>query len=169
MKMEIKGDTSGMKWLIAIMVITIIALVVTGVREGDFLKSSCIALPFVALIGAILFVWNREKLIIDDNGLCYKSVRKKYYDVSDVKRIYIVNAQIKLTKSAVDTFYDKYVMVYMKDTEVKWDGQQGALEIQMQNGKHILFTTEYDERAVEFFRSKKIPIAGKISYNGGNG
>ena len=54
MKMEIKGDTSGMKWLIAIMVITIIALVVTGVREGDFLKSSCIALPFVALISAIL-------------------------------------------------------------------------------------------------------------------
>ena len=163
MKMEIKGDTSIVKWLVTLTAISVVALFVTGVRQNTYRQSAYIALALVALVTLPVLLIKREKLIVDGDSLCYISIRKKKYNVSDVKKIYIVNTQVKIFKGTLDTLYDKYVMIYLKNTEFKWDGKQGNIEIQMENMKNILFTTEYDERAVAYFRSKGIPVAGKIS------
>lgn len=85
MKMEIKGDTSIVKWLVTLTAISVVALFVTGVRQNTYRQSAYIALALVALVTLSVLLIKREKLIVDGDSLCYTSIRKKKYNVSDVK------------------------------------------------------------------------------------
>ena len=118
----------------------------------------------ITLFIAICFIISiNEKLIIDGNKLCYKSIRKKFYDISDVSGLLVVKAQVAVGKTLSGwDLKNKYVIVYLKEKNFEHKSHYGSIDLWKYHGDHILFTTVYDEKVIEYFKLKGIPVTGEI-------
>ncbi len=163
MKLVVKADTYGMGFYITIAIIVDFLLIFSGIEENTLIESGITALVITMFVAICFIIAINEKLIIDGNELCYKSIRKKLYAVSDVRGLLVVKAQAIVGKmlSGWD-LKTKYVIVYLKDKDFEYKSHYGSVDLLKYHRKHILFTTVYDEKVIEYFKSKGISITGEI-------
>ena len=163
MNLFIKADNSNLKFLWIITVIADIALIVFGIYDNTFYSSFVIASVLTILVMVLWMCTRNEGLLIEDDKLCYKSLRKKYYDINQIAGLHIVKDQIYLGRLISIDLKNKYKIIYLKDRDYKKrSSDNGIWDFHIHHGKHILFTTVYDEKVIEYFKSKGIEITGVI-------
>lgn len=166
MKLFIKADNYYIKFLAIITLIADILLVVFGVRDNTFIPSFVIACGLTILVIVLWLLCKNEGLLIENDILSYKSIRKKYCKMNEIAGIHIVKDQIYLGELISINFKIKgeyrYKMIYLKDRDFENRGNyDGTCDFCIHYGKHILFTTVYDEKAIEYFKLQGVPITGE--------
>ncbi len=163
MKLVVKSDTYGVGFAITITIIADFLLIFFGIKDNTLLGSGITALVITLFIAICFIISINEKLIIDGNKLCYKSIRKKFYDISDVSGLLVVKAQVAVGKTLSGwDLKNKYVIVYLKDKNFEYKSHYGSIDLWKYHRKHILFTTVYDEQVIEYFKLKGISVTGEI-------
>ena len=167
MKLFIKADNYSEKFLWIITLIADIALIVFGIQENTFKSYFTIACGLTILVTVLWLLCRNEGLLIENNKLCYKGLRKKNYELNQIAGIHIVKDQIYLGNLiSIDLKIKgkyKYKIIYLKDKDFEnRSSDNGVCDFHIHHGKHILFTTVYDEKAIEYFKSKGIEITGVI-------
>lgn len=167
MQIFVKSDAYAYKFALIMVAIADIALIVTGIQDKTLYSSLLIAFCLTTSIILVGLLSRREGLYIDNDRLYYKSIKKKNYDVNQIKGIHIAKAQIH-----IGTFVNisvklkgqyKYKIIYLKDRDFESrSGDNGAYDFWYNHAKHILFTTVYDEQVIEYFKSKGIPVTGEM-------
>ena len=166
MRLFIKADNYNAKFAWIITLIADVALIVFGIQEKTF-KSYLIACGLTILVTVLWLLCRNEGLLIENNKLCYKGLRKKNYELNQIAGIHIVKDQIYLGNLiSIDLKIKgeyKYKIIYLKDKDFEnRSSDNGVCDFHIHHGKHILFTTVYDEKAIEYFKSKGIGITGVI-------
>jgi len=163
MRLVVKADTFGIVYTIAVTLVADFLLIFFGIQDNTLLGSGITALVISLFVALSCIIDVNQKLIIDGDSLCYHGVRKKHYSIDNIKGLHIVNAQIAVSKTLTGwNLKDKYVIIYLKDRDFEWQSHQGSVDFWKWHRKHILFTTVYDEKAVEYFKSKGIGVTRVI-------
>lgn len=158
----IKSDIYGMGMLIFITFIADFLLIYFGIKEHTLLSSAITGIIISIVVTILCVILANEKLIICSDFLCHKLIRKKLYSISDVKQLHIVKAKIPISRLATVQLKSKYVIIYLKNNDFEIQDKIGNINFTKIHGKHILFTTRYDDRAIEFFKSKGTIITGEF-------
>ena len=162
MKLVVKSNTYGVGFAVTITIIADFLLIFFGIKDNTLLGSGITALIITLSIAICFIISINEKLIIDGNSLCYQGIRKKHYSISDIKGLHIVKAQIAVGKTLTGwDLKNKYVIIYLKDRDFEWQSHHGSIDFLKWHREHIHFSTIYDERVVEYFKSKGISITGQ--------
>ena len=167
MRLFIKVDNYTAKFAWIITLIADVALIVSGIQENTFKFSFTISCGLTILVAVLWLLCRNEGLLIENDKLCYKGLRKKNYELNQIAGIHIVKDQIYLGKFiSIDLKIKgeyKYKIIYLKDKDFEnRSSDNGVWDFHIHHGKHILFTTVYDEKAIEYFKSKGIEITGVI-------
>ncbi len=163
MKIVVKTDTYGVGFTITMTIIVDFLLIFFGIKDNTLIESGITALVITLFIAICFIIAINEKLIIDGNKLCYKTIRKKFYDISDVSGLLVVKAQVAVGKTLTGwDLKNKYVIVYLKDKNFEYKSHYGSIDLWKYHRKHILFTTVYDEQVIEYFKLKGISAKGEI-------
>ena len=167
MKLFIKADNYSAKFLWIITLIADVVLIVFGIQENTFKFSFIIACGLTILVMVLWLLCRNDGLLIENNKLCYKGLRKKNYELNQIAGIHIVKDQIYLGNLiSIDLKIKgeyKYKIIYLKDKDFEnRSSDNGVWDFHIHHRKHILFTTVYDEKAIEYFKSKGIEITGVI-------
>ena len=167
MKLFIKADNYSAKFLWIITLIADVALIVFGIQENTFKFSFAIACGLTIFVSVLWLLCRNEGLLIEKDKLCYKGLRKKYYELNQIEGIHIVIDQIYLGNLiSIDLKIKgeyKYKIIYLKDKDFEnRSSDNGVWDFHIHHRKHILFTTVYDEKAIEYFKSKGIEVTGVI-------
>ncbi len=167
MKLFIKADNYSAKFLWIITLFADIALIVFGIQENTFKSSFTIACGLTILVTVLWLLGRNEGLLIENDKLCYKGIRKKYYEINQIAGLHIVKDQIYLGRLiSIDLKVKgkyKYKIIYLKDREFEnQSNKNGVWDFHIHYAKHILFTTIYDEKVIEYFKSRGIPITGEM-------
>ena len=172
MKLFIKADNYSAKFLWIITLIADVALIVFGIQENAFKSSFTIACGLTILVMVLWLLCRNEGLLIENDKLCYKGLRKKYYEINQIAGLHIVKDQLLLVYLSGGTPWSidikrkgeyKYNIIYLKDKDFEnRSSDNGVYDFHLHHRKHILFTTVYDEKAIEYFKSKGIEITGVI-------
>ncbi len=171
--MFIKSDTYIKKVLFCIMVFVDIVIMTVGIRSNNICRSLIIITVIMAIYLFIIMLYMREGLYIDHDTLCYKGVRKRFYNINDIARIHIVTTQICLGYNLFDSSYNNisvkdlkgnyhYKILYLNNKNIKMcNNDYGDLDFYFNHKDNVLFWTEYDERVIEFFKSRGVLITGQ--------
>ncbi len=167
MRLFIKADNYSAKFLWIITLIADVALIVFGIQDNTFNSSLVIASVLTIIVMVIWLLSRNEGLLIEDDKLFYKSIREKYYELNQIAGIHIVKDQIYLGNLiSIDLKIKgeyKYKIIYLKDKDFEnRSSDNGVWDFHIHHRKHILFTTVYDEKAIEYFKSKGIEVTGVI-------
>ncbi len=167
MRLFIKADNYSAKFLWIITLVADVALIIFGIQDNTFNSSLVIASLLTIIVMVIWLLSRNEGLLIEDDKLCYKSIREKYYELNQIAGIHIVKDQIYIGKLiSIDLKIKgeyKYKIIYLKDKDFEnRSSDNGVWDFHIHHRKHILFTTVYDEKAIEYFKSKGIEVTGVI-------
>ena len=167
MKLFIKSDIYSIRFLWIVTIIADVAFIVFGTKDSTFIFSFTMACVLTALVLALWLLCRKEGLLIENDRLCFKSIRKKYYELNQIAGIHIVKDQIYLgnliSKDIKIKGEYKYKIIYLKDKDFEnRSTDDGAWDFLIHHRKHTFFTTVYDERAVEYFKSKGISVTGEM-------
>ena len=167
MKLFIKSDIYSIRFLWIVTIIADVAFIVFGTKDSTFIFSFTMACVLTAFVFALWLLIRKEGLLIENDRLCFKSIRKKYYELNQIAGIHIVKDQIYLGNLiSIDLKIKgeyKYKMIYLKDKDFeKRSSDNGVCDFHIHHRKHILFTTVYDKKAIEYFKSIGIEITGII-------
>ena len=167
MKAFIKADNYSAKFLWIITLIADVALIVFGIQENTFNISFTIACGLTILVTVLWLLCRNEGLLIENDKLYYKGLRKKHYEINQIAGLHIVKDQIYLGNlSSIDLKIKgeyKYKIIYLKDKDFENSStDNGVWDFHFYHRKHILFTTVYDEKVIEYFKSKGIEVTGVI-------
>jgi len=166
MKLFIKADNYTIKFALIMTVIADVSLIVSGIIE-DTMRISFVIAFVLTIFVALLWMWGRnEGLVIENDKLYYKSIRKKYYEVDQIAGLHIVKDQIYIgnlncINLKIKGEY-KYKIIYLKDTGFEIDNNYGVHEFNIHYSKHVHFSTIYNEEVIEYFRQKGIQVTGEI-------
>ncbi len=162
MNLFIKADN--FKTSFIIIFVADIALIVFGLQENTF-NSFLIMAGVLTILFIVLWLFaGNEGLLIEDGKVFYKSFRKKYYDINEIAGLHIVKDQITLGgySSIRINLKNKYKIIYLKDRDYKnFSTDDGIHDFYVHHSKHILFTTIYDERVIEYFKFRGITVTGE--------
>ena len=162
MKLFVKADNYTIKFLWLVTVIVDVALIIFGIKDNTFYPSFLIAAGLTVLVIVLWLFGRNEGLLIESDKLCYKSLRKKYFELNQIAGLHIVKDQVYLGKLVTFNLKNKYKIIYLKDRDFEnCSTDYGVLDFRINHSKHILFTTVYDEKAIEYFKSKGISITGE--------
>ena len=136
-------------------------------QENTFKFSFTIACGLTIFVTVLWLLCRNEGLLIENDKLCYKGLRKKYYEINQIAGLYIVKDQIYIGNFiSIDLKIKgeyKYKIIYLKDKDFEnHSSYNGVWDFHIHHRKHILFTTVYDEKAIEYFKSKGIEVTGVI-------
>ena len=174
MKMFIKSDTYIKKVLFCIMFFVDIIIMAVGIRSNNISRSLIIITVIMAIYLFIIILYMREGLYIDHDTLCYKGVRKRFYNINDIARIHIVTTQICLGYNRFDSSYHNigvkdlkgnyhYKILYLNNKNIKmYDNDDGELDFYFNHKDSVLFSSEYDDRVIKLFESRGVLITGRI-------
>ena len=95
MKLFIKADNYSAKFLWIITLIADVALIVFGIQENTFKSYFTIACGLTILVTVLWLLCRNEGLLIENNKLCYKGLRKKNYELNQIAGIHIVKDRIE--------------------------------------------------------------------------
>ena len=165
--MFIKSDKYTIVFVLIVTFIADIALIVFGIQDNTFKLSLAIAGVITILIIVLCLFYRKEGLLIENDKLCYISMRKKYFEINQIAGLHIVKEQIPLGRFiSIDLKVKgeyKYKIIYLKDRDFKINNSDnGVRDFWIHHAKHILFVTVYDEKVIEYFKSKGIGITGNI-------
>ena len=165
MKLFIKADNYSAKFLWIITLIADVALIVFGIQENTFKFSFTIACVLTIIVLVLWLLCRNDGLLIESDKLCYKGLRKKYYETNQIAGIHIVKDQIYLGNLiSIDLKIKgeyKYKIIYLKDKDFEnRSTDNGVWDFRIHHRKHILLTTVYDEKVIEYFKSKGIEVTG---------
>ena len=162
MNLFIKADNYTIKFVWIITLIADVALIVFGLQDNTFNSSLTIASGLTILVTVLWLFARNEGLLIEDDKLCYRSLRKKYYDINQIAGLHIVKDQIYLGRLISIDLKNKYKIIYLKDRDYKKrSSDNGIWDFWIHHSKHVLFFTNYDEEVVKYFDSKGILITGE--------
>ena len=151
-----------------------IIIMVVGIRSNNINRSLIIITVIMAIYLFIIMLHMREGLYIDHDTLCYKRVRKRFYNINDIARIHIVTTQICLGYNRFDSSCHNigvkdlkgnyhYKILYLNNKNIKmYDNDDGDLDFYFNHKDSVLFSSEYDERVIKLFESRGVLITGKI-------
>lgn len=166
MKMFIKADNYAVKFTLVVTIIADVALIVFGIMDNTSGLSLAIASGLTIIMLLLWILGRTEGLEIENDNLCYKGLRKKYYGLKQIAGLHIVKDQIYIGKlSSIDIKIKgeyKYKIIYLKDTDFEYNDFYGVNDFYTHYRKHILFYTVYDEEAIQYFKDKGIRVTGKI-------
>jgi len=161
MNLFVKANHFDLKFLWMITVIADVALIIFGIQDNTLNLSFAIASGLTILVLVLWLFAKNEGLLIEDDKLCYKSLRKKYYEINQIAGLHIVKDQIPLKRFISIDVKNKYKIIYLKDRDYeKRSTDNGFWDFWIHHSKHILFFTVYDEKVIEYFNSKGILITG---------
>lgn len=162
MKLFVKADNYTMKFLWLVTVIADVALIIFGIKDNTFNSSFVIAGGLTIFVMVLWLFAKNEGLLIENDKLCYKSLRKKYYETDQIAGLHIVKDQIYLGRLISIDLKNKYKIIYLKDRDYEnRSTDDGVYDFWINHSKNILFTTIYDEKVVEYFDSKGFLITGE--------
>ncbi len=126
-------------------------------------------LVYVVMCPLLIMSFNTG-LYINNGEICFKRVLKKHYSIDDFAGLIVLKAQFELRGGRHGNIKNKngeneYSIVYLsrlspkftnhRDDDAAFDGDLDFITVYKD---YVLFRTTYDERAIEFFESKNIPI-----------
>ncbi len=166
MNLFIKADKYTLKLVVIITLISDIALIILGIQDNTFNSSLAIACGITILVTVLWLLCRNEGLLVENDKLCYKSIIKKYYKPNQIAGLHIVKEQIYLGRLiSIDLKIKgeyRYKIIYLKDRNFEnRSNDNGICDFYINHSKHILFTTLYDDRIIEYFKSKGISITGE--------
>ena len=167
MKLFIKSDNYSAKFLWVITAVADIALIVFGIQENTFKFSFTIACGLTILVTVLWLLCRNEGLLIENDKLCYKGLRKKYYEINQIAGLHIVKDQIYIGNLiSIDLKIKgkyKYKIIYLKDRNFEnLSSDDGVYDFYIHHRKHILFTTVEDEKVIDYFKKKDITVTGEM-------
>lgn len=165
MKLFIKADNYTIKFALIMTVIADAALIISGIKENAIRISLAIACGLTIIVALLWLLGRNEGLVIENDKLYYKSIRKKYYEVNQIAGLHIVKDQIYIGRlNCIDLKIkgkSKYKIIYLKDTDFEIDNNYGVHEFNIHYSKHVHFSTIYNEEVMEYFRQRGIQVTGE--------
>ncbi len=166
MKIFIKADNYAVKFALIVTIIADVALIIFGIIDNTMRTSLAIACGLTIIMLLLWILGRTEGLEIENDNLCYKGLRKKYYRLNQIAGVHIVKDQIYLGKlSSIDIKIKgeyKYKIIYLKDTDFEYKDFYGVNDFYLHYRKHILFYTVYDKEAIQYFKDKGIRVTGEV-------
>lgn len=163
MKLFVQADEYAIKFTVVMTIIADVAFIIAGIYEKNLYPNLVMAGGLTILVAVLWLVSRREGLLIEGDKLCYGVIKKKCYNINQFAELHIVKDQIHIGKFVnIDVKVkgnNKYKIIYMKECVVN-DGEKGVLDFHLHHGKKLLFETVYDERVIEYFKEKGVPIIG---------
>lgn len=172
--MFIKSNAYIKKVLFWIIAFTNILVVFVGIRSNNISRFLIIIAFITSIYLFFIVLYRRVGLFIDHDTLCYKGIIKRNYNIDDIERIHIVTAQICLGYNVFDSSYRNifvkdlkgnyhYSILYLNTKNIKmFNNDNGDLDFYFNHRDSILFSTEYDEKVIEYFKLKGIAVTGEM-------
>ena len=129
-----------------------------------FLFSLFLFFVFIVVPLFFYFIGKKVGLYIENDRIYYRAYRKKYYNVEDFAGLLILKAQFKSRYSSPEYIKNKqgkyeYSIVYLNDTRHEFETyKSGVLDFTTYWARYVHFYTTYDERVIEYFKAKNVPI-----------
>ncbi len=174
MKLFIKSNTHIKRIFRCMLVVIDVLIIFLGFTTNNIYKSMMLMAFFIAIYMLYILLFWKEGLHINDDTLYYKGIIKKVYNIDDIARLHIVEAQINLGYNRISNTYSNislkdfkgnycYNILYLKTKNIKMHrSDYGDFDFYINHKDSILFSTEYDKRVIDFFESRGVLITGHI-------
>lgn len=134
-------------------------------KEMRYFLSS-LFLFFVVIVMPLFFysIGKKAGLYIENDRIYYRAFRKKYYIAEDFAGLLILKSQLKSRYSSPEYIKNKqgefeYSIIYLNDTRPEFENYKGGeIDFTTYWARYVLFCTTYDERVIEYFKTKNVPI-----------